>query len=80
MASFSEKVDVLDLLINCIKENEEKLDDLVARIEATQDMVQVSGLLKPVGGSLMLIIPKQIAVKHGMRRGDSVTAYIKKSG
>lgn len=77
---YTEKIDVLDLLINILKEHEGKLDGLVARIEATQDMVQVSGLLKPVGGSLMLIIPKQIAVKHGMRRGDSVTAYIKKAG
>lgn len=31
--SFTEKIDVLDLLINIIKEHEEKLDQLVERIE-----------------------------------------------
>ena len=31
--SFTEKVDVLDLLINILKEHEEKLDKLVYRME-----------------------------------------------
>lgn len=31
--SFTEKIDVLDLLINIIKKHEEKLDQLVERIE-----------------------------------------------
>lgn len=31
--SYTEKIDVLDLLINVIKEHEEKLDELVERIE-----------------------------------------------
>jgi len=34
--SFTEKVDVLDLLINILREHEEKLDELVQRIEAVQ--------------------------------------------
>jgi uncharacterized coiled-coil protein SlyX len=32
--SFTEKVDVLDLLINVLREHEENLDRLVARMEA----------------------------------------------
>jgi len=32
--SFTEKVDVLDLLINILREHEVKLDELVARLEA----------------------------------------------
>jgi len=32
--SFTEKVDVLDLLINILREHEEKLDRLVGRMEA----------------------------------------------
>jgi hypothetical protein len=32
--SFTEKVDVLDLLINILREHEENLDRLVARMEA----------------------------------------------
>jgi hypothetical protein len=32
--SFTEKVDVLDLLINILREHEEKLDALVGRMEA----------------------------------------------
>lgn len=31
--SFTEKMDVLDLLINVLSEHEEKLDDLVERLE-----------------------------------------------
>jgi len=31
--SFTEKIDVLDMLINILREHEEKLDELVARIE-----------------------------------------------
>jgi len=31
--SFTEKMDVLDLLINIIKEHEEKLDELISRLE-----------------------------------------------
>jgi len=33
--SFTEKIDVLDLLINILKEHEEKLDKLVERLENT---------------------------------------------
>jgi len=32
--SFTEKMDVLDLLINILREHEEKLDELVTRLEA----------------------------------------------
>ena len=32
--SFTEKVDVLDLLVNILREHEEKLDELVSRLEA----------------------------------------------
>ncbi|HUV55131.1 MAG TPA: hypothetical protein VMW03_08000 [Candidatus Krumholzibacteriaceae bacterium] len=35
--SFTEKIDVLDLIINVIKEHEEKLDELVERLEKTCD-------------------------------------------
>ncbi|GAH62182.1 unnamed protein product, partial [marine sediment metagenome] len=31
--SFTEKIDVLDLLINVLREHEEKLDELVERME-----------------------------------------------
>jgi len=32
--SFTEKVDVLDLLVNILQEHERRLDELVARLEA----------------------------------------------
>jgi len=32
--SYTEKIDVLDLLITILREHEEKLDELVARLEA----------------------------------------------
>jgi len=32
--SYTEKIDVLDMLINILKEHEEKLDELVERYEA----------------------------------------------
>ena len=35
--SFTEKIDVLDLIINVIKEHEEKLDELVERLELICD-------------------------------------------
>lgn len=31
--SFTEKIDVLDLLINILREHEERLDDLISRFE-----------------------------------------------
>jgi len=31
---FTEKIDVLDLLINLLREHEEKLDELIGRLEA----------------------------------------------
>ena len=35
--SFTEKIDVLDLIINVVKEHEEKLDELVERLEKICD-------------------------------------------
>ncbi|GAH74145.1 unnamed protein product [marine sediment metagenome] len=32
--SYTEKIDVLDMLINILREHEEKLDELVTRLEA----------------------------------------------
>ena len=75
---FVEKIDTLDLIINCLKEHEDKLDELVARFEEVSEMVPVSGVLKKTGNSISLTIPKDIAVKHGMKRGDHIQAYIKK--
>lgn len=41
--SFTEKMDVLDLLINIIKEHEAKLDELISRLENTE-AIQKSGI------------------------------------
>ena len=76
---FVEKVDVLDLLINCIKDSEQKLDDLVSRMEEVSGMVPVSGLLKPMGNSMYLLIPKDIAVRYGLKVGDHIQAYVKRA-
>jgi CheY-like chemotaxis protein len=38
--SFTEKIDVLDLLINILREHEEKLDELVARLEVVSQTIQ----------------------------------------
>jgi CheY-like chemotaxis protein len=38
--SFTEKIDVLDLLINILREHEEKLDELVERLEIVSDTVR----------------------------------------
>ena len=35
--SFTEKIDVLDLLINILKDHEEKLDELITRLETLID-------------------------------------------
>lgn len=35
--SFAEKVDILDLLINCLKEHEKKMGELVGRLEELID-------------------------------------------
>jgi hypothetical protein len=42
--SFTEKVDVLDLLINILREHEEKLDTLVGRMEAMCEGCPVLGV------------------------------------
>jgi CheY-like chemotaxis protein len=38
--SFTEKIDVLDLLINILREHEEKLDELVERLEVVSETIQ----------------------------------------
>ncbi len=38
--SFTEKIDVLDLLINILREHEEKLDSLVDRLEVVSQTIQ----------------------------------------
>jgi len=37
--SYTEKIDVLDLLVNILKEHEEKLDTLVTRLEVVCEKV-----------------------------------------
>ena len=76
---FTQSVDVLDMIIAVFVEHEKKLDDLVFRMEEVSGMVSVSGLLKPVGNSMYLLIPKEIAVRHGLKVGDHIQAYIKKA-
>ena len=44
--SFTEKIDVLDLLINILREHEEKLDTLVERLEIVSQTIQKDPTLK----------------------------------
>jgi CheY-like chemotaxis protein len=44
--SFTEKIDVLDLLINILREHEEKLDELVERLEVVSETIQRDPTLK----------------------------------
>ena len=44
--SFTEKIDVLDLLINILREHEEKLDTLVERLEVVSKTIQRDPTLK----------------------------------
>ena len=37
MVSFTEKIDVLDILINILQEHERKLDELVSRLEGVEE-------------------------------------------
>jgi len=76
---FVEQVDTLDLIINVLNQHEKKLDDLVSRMEEVSGMVPVSGLLKPVGNSVYLLVPKELAVRHGLKVGDHIQAYIKRA-
>lgn len=45
-SKFTEKIDVLDLLINIIREHEEKLDELVERLEATVAVCLETSVIK----------------------------------
>jgi len=76
---FVEQVDTLDLIINVLNQHEKKLDDLVSRMEEVSGMVPVSGLLKPVGNSVYLLVPKELAVRHGLKVGDHIQAYVKRA-
>ena len=45
--SFTEKIDVLELLLSLLKENEEKLENIIEKIEIVEHTVtQNSGLVK----------------------------------
>ena len=76
---YTQKIDVLELLIACLQDSEKKLDDLVSRMEEVSGMVPVSGLLKPVGNSMYLLIPKDIAVRYGLKVGDHIQVYIRRA-
>ncbi len=39
---FTEKIDVLDLLINILREHEEKIDELVARLEQITENIEAA--------------------------------------
>lgn len=41
--SFTEKIDVLDLLIKMLMEHEKKMDELVTRLELLTDQIEVEG-------------------------------------
>ena len=41
--SYTEKIDVLDLLITVLREHEEALDELVARLEAAASALSLQG-------------------------------------
>lgn len=43
---YTEKIDVLDLLINILREHEEKLDELVERLEIVSQVIQQHPALK----------------------------------
>ena len=50
MVSCTEKIDVLDLLINILQDHEAKLDELVSRLEAAEGDISYSlGLSSRVG-------------------------------
>lgn len=38
--SFTEKIDVMDLIINVLREHEEKLDEIVERLEKLDGLVK----------------------------------------
>ena len=78
--SYTEKVDVLELLINCLKEHEDKIDSLVSRLETVSEMVPVSVMIKKTGTSIGITIPKDTAIKYGYKVGDHIHAYLQKRG
>ena len=47
--SFTEKIDVLDLLINILKEHEEKLDQLITRLEGCAEKRSLKDYLRERG-------------------------------
>ena len=76
---FIEQVDAFDLILHCLAEHEKSLDASAAKLEEVSGMVPVSGLLKPVGNSVYLLIPKEIAVRYGLKVGDHIQAYVKRA-
>ena len=76
--SFSEKIDTLDLIINCLTEHEQSLDASAARLEELSKMIPVSGRLKKTGNSISLTVPKDIADHHGLEAGTHIQAYMRK--
>jgi len=84
---FVEQIDVLDLLISCLREHEEALDAATDKLEKLYDivpasdlcnMVHVSGILRKTGNSIGLLISKDVATRHNLHVGDDVQAYLKK--
>jgi len=46
--SFTEKIDVLDLLIKILQEHEKKLDELVERLELWVNKIDVEGSMPDI--------------------------------
>ena len=47
--SFTEKIDVLDLLIEILMNHEKRMDELVARLELLVDHLDVEGSVPEIG-------------------------------
>ena len=47
--SYTEKIDVLDLLIEILMEHEKKLDELVTRLELLVEQIDVEGSVPETG-------------------------------
>jgi len=86
---YTEKVDVLDLLINCLKEHEAALDAATDKLEKLYDLVpasslcnmaHISGQLRQTGNSIGLLISKDVATRNSLKVGDQVLVYLKKVG
>jgi hypothetical protein len=88
-SDFDEKIDVIDLIINVLKDHERKLDELVSRLENTESvstpgqepLIRASGIKAGSGGKpVASVVFKKWTEFHGQAKSSEIVTFDSNEG